>query len=93
MTDARDELVDVIAEAVETARMNWVGGSDGEFDPFIAKHVLAALVERYGEPGIERLRAGFGTTPPCDEPDCPCSTPDQRRLVFPWQAVKEGDQG
>lgn len=97
MSDARDDLVDVIAEALiqhEWRTVNSAGtmiltictcGAQpiiGEPD-HIASAVLAALVERYGEPEIEH-------EPLMVHPMDLRPKTYLRRLVFPWKAVKEG---
>lgn len=101
--DARDELVDVIAEAVrrhstfvekdteptEYGYAICVGCGERRGDasgiPHLSRAVLAALVDVYGEPEIEEDR--------CSEPDCyERGHNPARRLVFPWKAVKEGQE-
>lgn len=93
MTTAHDELVDVIAEAIADDFYRMSGGDPAwpeapdpnEGDYSLAHAVLDALVERYGEPEIEgRKWYQFGALSEAEH---------QHRLVFPWQAVKEGDQG
>lgn len=95
MSDARDELMDVIAE---TLNEQITFGPDetrlhlgaGQF-AVVAEAVLAALVSRYGEPEIGTdldyddtgdERAGFKLNANGD----PLL---RRRLVFPWQVVNE----
>lgn len=94
MTTARDELVDVFAEALYDAR-GYAGCSKEETHETRnvwkacqadAQATLAALVERYGEPKFYTLEPG--------ERIISDYHPDEgsepfRRLVFPWQAVGE----
>lgn len=81
MTDTTDELVDVIAEAL------W---EDGIARSDIVAHevagtVLAALVERYGEPEIEEQLVHQSSPKTYKE-----AQPKKRyRVVFPWRVVND----
>lgn len=76
MTAARDELVDVIAEALRAERTHYNSRLHADK---IASMAVAALVSRYGEPEIEgRKWYQFGALSEAEH---------QHRLVFPWKAV------
>jgi hypothetical protein len=89
--DVRQELVDVIAEALLAE-----GWSQFTSD-HQARAVLAALVERYGEPEIEDNFHTRHYWTVCGDASDPMfgqvvsePRPPQRRLVFPWQPVEGG---
>lgn len=84
MSDATDELTEVLTNALVMTRLSDFAGTDLALIEGAVEEQVAALVERYGEPEIEEDR--------CVEPDCyERGHKPARRRVFPWQPV-EGDQ-
>jgi hypothetical protein len=82
MSDATDELAEVLTDALVMTRLSDFAGTDLALIEGAVEEQVAALVERYGEPEIEEDR--------CVEPDCyERGHKPARRLVFPWQKVKE----